>query len=123
MSDHKNMKMPEIWQVEPNRMFVAALAKLQEECAELTGISARCQAQGVNGKNPDTGEPNLEALADECADAMALIRVVRELILFGKKDSTELLLNDRIEERIIVKYQHKMTWLQELDPDASSRRA
>jgi NTP pyrophosphatase (non-canonical NTP hydrolase) len=92
---------PNLWLPMQDRVTLAALAKLAEECGELSAAIARCIAQGIDEREPVTGKPNLQWLEDEMADVMALLQVVENsgiVNLSGK--------------RIIDKYAMKMKWLQ-----------
>lgn len=94
------------WIPEQNIGTLALLGKSSEEINELGAIVARCTIQGVNGINPDTGEPNLDALSDEIADVNALTSLlIKRLGLNAEK----------IWERQAKKMVYKSTWIDELD--------
>ena len=69
-----NVKEP--WTLEPDRVTLALLGKLCEECGELTAIASRCIIQGVGASEPVTGVPNREALMKELADVRAMVDVL-----------------------------------------------
>lgn len=116
MTDHRKDMPMSNWQPESNQTIVALLGKLQEECAELIKISARCTIQGVDGRDPDTFAPNMETLADECADTIAMVELVQEILFVGRSERRGQLLNDYIKERIEVKKRWKRTWLAKVRP-------
>lgn len=64
------------WMPEQDRIRLATLGKLAEECSELAGRAARCIIQGANEVDPDTGRTNAEELAREIADVEACIAMV-----------------------------------------------
>lgn len=66
------------WRPISNPFHIRRLGKLQEELAELQKIVARCLIQGLDGVDPETGEPNLQALWKEAADVQAQIDVSAE---------------------------------------------
>ncbi len=84
---------------------LAALGKLQEELGELTSIVARTIIQGVDGVDPETGKPNLQALAEEIADVRAMSRLVIEHLGEGGVN---------ISERAAKKLCMKREWLEML---------
>lgn len=63
------------WRPISNPFHIRRLGKLQEELSELQKAVARCLIQGLDGTDPDTGEPNLTALWKEAADVQAQIDV------------------------------------------------
>lgn len=56
------------------------LAKLSEECGELTQIAMKSLIHGVNSSNPKTGETNRELLQVEMTDVIASIYHLAKLI-------------------------------------------
>jgi NTP pyrophosphatase (non-canonical NTP hydrolase) len=67
---------PSKWIPVTDLKMLAALGKLNEECGELTSIISRCIIQGIDEKDPDTGEVNRAALEKEIADVTGLCRLV-----------------------------------------------
>lgn len=61
------------WSPEQDRIRLAVLGKLIEECNELAGRAARCIIQGIDEQDPTSGRTNREELAREMADAIACI--------------------------------------------------
>lgn len=99
-------KSPSDWTPERNIGTLALLGKGVEESGELSTILARCIIQGVAGADPDTGEPNIEALMDEIADVSALnSMIIKRLNLDSEK----------IWERQARKMAYKSVWIAELD--------
>lgn len=93
---------PSKWVPMTDARKLAAIGKLCEEANELGCIIARCIIQGLDGCDPDTGQPNLDALRDEIADVRGLSRlVIDELGL------DESMIGDRGER----KRQMKLKWL------------
>lgn len=74
--------MPEItlWLPETDPVTHQALGKAAEEAGELTQILSRCLIQGLAAKDPKTGQPNVERLAEEMADMDAAISWLFELL-------------------------------------------
>lgn len=97
----KLMQEPSPWQPENNKVHLAVLGKLGEEANELSGSLFRCVIQGVEGKHPVTGKPNLEQVQDEVADVLAGIEI---LIARFRLDWAE------IDERKQMKKAHKLAW-------------
>ncbi|MDR6952332.1 hypothetical protein J2X65_001687 [Ancylobacter sp. 3268] len=64
------------WMPEQDRIRLAVLGKLAEECNELAGRAARSIIQGLDERDPSTGRTNREEIAREIADVMACIRIV-----------------------------------------------
>lgn len=64
------------WMPEQDRVRLAALGKLIEECNELSARAARCIVQGIDELDPDTGRTNRAELEREIADVYATIMVV-----------------------------------------------
>lgn len=66
------------WLPEQDRIRLAILGKLAEECNELAGRAARCIVQGIDERDPATGRTNREEMAREIADVYACIDTVQE---------------------------------------------
>lgn len=97
----KLMQEPSPWQPEDDKLHLAVLGKLGEEVNELGSAIFRCVIQGVHGRHPVTGEPNLHKLRDEIADVLAGIDLA---IARFELDPVY------IEERAVMKKQHKRKW-------------
>lgn len=54
------------------------LSKLIEECSELITAASRCLQQGIDSRDPDSGQVNIAWLQDEIADVAANIELVYE---------------------------------------------
>lgn len=91
-----------LWLPESSPRKSAVMAKLTEECGELTSILGRCQAQGFDGMDPDSGRPNQRQLEDELADVIALARCAINIL---KLD------NNAILKRASWKEDIKLQWL------------
>lgn len=65
------------WFPEQDRVTLAVLGKLIEECNELSARAARCIIQGCDEKDPDSGRTNVEELEREVADVMACLEMAR----------------------------------------------
>ncbi|MFC5421969.1 hypothetical protein ACFPOB_20615 [Bosea eneae] len=61
------------WFPEQDRIRLAVLGKLIEECTELAGRAARCIIQGLDERDPATGRKNREELGREMSDVSACI--------------------------------------------------
>lgn len=61
------------WMPEQDRLRLAVLGKLIEECNELAGRAARCIIQGLDESDPASHRTNREELAREIADVEACI--------------------------------------------------
>jgi hypothetical protein len=68
------------WMPEQDRIRLAVLGKLIEECNELAGRAARCIIQGLNERDPATGRRNSEELGREMSDVTACIHMVEEVL-------------------------------------------
>lgn len=64
------------WMPEQDRIRLAVLGKLIEECNELSARAARCIIQGIDETDPDTGRTNRAELAREVADVWACLNVL-----------------------------------------------
>lgn len=71
------------WQPERDRIFIATLGKLAEECNELAGRASRCIIQGVLADDPATGRANVEELRREIADVRACIVMAEHVLGFS----------------------------------------
>lgn len=69
-----------LWLPEPDPVTHQALGKAAEECGEASQILARCLIQGLAARDPKTGQPNIERLAEELADIDAAISWLFELL-------------------------------------------
>jgi hypothetical protein len=95
----------EPWQPEQDRRRLAALGKLLEEVGELGAIAARCVIQGIEERDPDTGEPNVLALEKEIADVRAAMNVAVDVLELS---------NTSILDRQIRKETHLRRWITKL---------
>lgn len=86
---------------------LAALGKLLEEANELGAIIARIVIQGLHGVNPDTGERNIDALAEEIADVRGLSRLV-----IDRYRLDESAIAERAERKRLM----KLKWIRMLEP-------
>lgn len=66
------------WLPEQDRIRLAVLGKLIEECNELAGRAARCIIQGLHEADPATGRTNAEELEREMADVTACIDIAEQ---------------------------------------------
>ena len=64
------------WMPEQDRIRLAVLGKLIEECNELAGRAARCIIQGLDEIDPGSGRSNRNELARETSDVIACIEVL-----------------------------------------------
>lgn len=78
MSDIKPNQLPAPWHPMTNARDLKTLGKLCEELGEAVAAASRCMIQGIEERNPDTGETNREWLTKELADVMANIRMTVE---------------------------------------------
>lgn len=108
MVDETKMKPPNKWVPTTDLVELALLSKAAEETNEMGIALMRCIMQGPNGKDPDTGRPNLEALEDEVADVRGLSRL---LVWHFNLDE------DRIAARADTKAAHKRAWFRLLKDD------
>ena len=74
------------WHPEHNKVRLAVLGKLAEECNELGARTARCIIQGIEEIDPDTGLSNREELEREIADVIACIEVANETLGLSPDD-------------------------------------
>lgn len=65
------------WIPEQDRVTLAVLGKLIEECNELAGRAARCIIHGCDEKDPDSGRANIDELEREAADVMACLEMAQ----------------------------------------------
>ena len=68
------------WMPEQDKIYLATLGKLAEECNELAGRSARCIIQGMDENDPATGRTNLAELSREMADVQACIAMAQSAL-------------------------------------------
>lgn len=102
---HNTGEFVSTWIPETDKQILAAIAKLGEECSELTKVCFRVVMQGINGVDPKTGESNMLSLRKELADVKALSTVVQEFF-----DLNESEFESRVEEKIA----HKKAWIKQL---------
>lgn len=81
------------WMPEQDRLRLAVLGKLAEECSELAGRAARCIIQGLDENDPDSGRTNREELAREIADVEACIGMAEHVLGL---DTVLLRINDKV---------------------------
>lgn len=110
-ADHLRDASP--WTGEPDKIRLALLGKLAEELGELQQAIGRCIIQGVDGKHPVTGKPNLEWLWEEACD-------VQNLFNFLTLPPNTLNCPDwaAFSFRIERKRQHIKQWLDSIRPTA-----
>lgn len=60
------------WMPDTDRLNLAVLGKMAEECCEAGNAAARCIIQGIDESEPVTGKPNRQMLEDEIADVLAV---------------------------------------------------
>lgn len=101
-------RFPSPWQPEQDRLRLAVFGKSQEELGELVTIIGRCIIQGVEGKHPETGKPNKQAIAEEIGDVLSKIQ---NLINVLDLDSIA------IASRADKKFRFLAGWLQTLAAD------
>lgn len=89
------------WMPLTDPVDLAHIGKLAEECAELSKICARIIIQGLDGVDPETGVPNMEALWKEIADVSAMSQFCVNRYQFDM---------ELIIERALRKQQHKRAW-------------
>jgi len=65
------------WFPEQDRVTLAVLGKLIEECNELSARAARCIIQGIDEKDPGSGRANIDELEREAADVMACLEMAQ----------------------------------------------
>jgi hypothetical protein len=92
------------WMPEQNRIRLAVLGKLIEECNELSARASRCIIQGANEIDPDSGQTNLVELVKEMSDVIACIDFA---FAIGARPD---------KQRISRKYDGYMHWLDMIDP-------
>lgn len=68
------------WMPEQDRIRLAVLGKLIEECNELAGRAARCIIQGLDERDPASGLTNRAELTREIADVSACSEVAIEVL-------------------------------------------
>jgi hypothetical protein len=95
------LKPPSPWRPTTDRLELAVLGKLAEECAELGAATARCIIQGIEEADPETGEPNRVWLEKEIADVEAMIEHAK--VHYG-------LDREAIASRRSRKIRHKALW-------------
>ena len=68
------------WMPEQDRIRLALLGKLSEECNELAARAARCIIQGLEESDPASNRTNRTELACEIADVIACTEVAIEVL-------------------------------------------
>jgi hypothetical protein len=81
------------WMTEQDRLTLAVLTKLAEECNELAGRAVRCIAQGIDEDDPKSGRANREELNREIADVAACIEVAQQFFMLSA-------LHDRADKKL-----------------------
>lgn len=87
------------WMPEQDRLILAVLGKLAEECNELAGRAARSIIQGLDELDPASGLTNRVELAREAGDVEACIAKLEEVLGIGASPS-----------RVAAKYDHLGRW-------------
>jgi len=106
MIDASKLKsIPTDWKPITNQADLAILGKLIEELSECSSVAARCIIQGIDETNPETSQTNAKRLKNEIADVLAMVALATDIYQF---DTTE------IDERVKIKYAHKMQWYLDL---------
>jgi hypothetical protein len=67
-----NTHEPQPWEPEANPVNLAVLGKTVEEMGECLAAIGRTIVQGVDGRDPVTGEPNRQRIAEELDDLSAV---------------------------------------------------
>lgn len=101
MSELRPDQLPAPWHPMTNARDLKTLGKLCEELGEATAAASRCMIQGIEERDPDTGETNREWLTKELADVHANMRMTIER--FGLDD-------DAIRTRAQRKYEFQTVW-------------
>lgn len=89
------------WKPTTNTLHLKVLGKALEEFGEVSSAVARCIIQGIDECEPVTGKPNKRWLAEELADAYAVMSKLVEAFGLDK---------DFIEERAYKKYDGFTYW-------------
>lgn len=92
---------PSPWQPEADALTLKYIGKLGEELNECGAAIFRCVIQGVDGREPSTGEINREWLAKEIADVLANTSLVIEHLKLDR---------DAIEKRRLFKTAYLLRW-------------
>ncbi|PZQ82691.1 MAG: hypothetical protein DI549_10970 [Ancylobacter novellus] len=74
------------WMPEQDRIRLAVLGKLAEECNELGARAARCIIQGIDEADPASNRSNRAELAREIADVIACTEVAIEVLTLDVSD-------------------------------------
>lgn len=101
MSDIKPNQLPAPWHPMTNARDLKTLGKLCEELGEATAAASRCMIQGIEERDPITGELNRMWLSKELADVLANIRMTVERFGLDVAD---------IEARAQRKYEFQTVW-------------
>lgn len=92
---------PNPWTPISDPIDLKHLGKFSEELSECGSAVARCVIQGIDEREPSTGEPNRDWLTKEIADVLCNAELVVER--FG-------LNRDFIAERVAFKREHLQRW-------------
>jgi NTP pyrophosphatase (non-canonical NTP hydrolase) len=92
---------PQPWTPITDAIDLKHLGKLAEELSECGSAVARCIIQGVDGREPSTGELNRDWLSKEIADVICNLELV---INHFDLDRTS------INDRVMFKEKHLSRW-------------
>lgn len=92
---------PSPWEPESNALTLKYIGKLGEELNECGSAIFRCVIQGVDGREPSTGEVNRDWLAKEIADVLANVALVIDHLQLDR---------EAIEKRRLFKTAHLLKW-------------
>lgn len=101
MSELRPDQLPAPWHPMTNARDLKTLGKLCEELGEAVAAASRCMIQGIEERNPDTGETNREWLSKELADVAANVRMTIERFDLDA---------EAIEARAVRKYEFQTVW-------------
>ena len=101
MSKLRPDQLPAPWHPMTNARDLKTLGKLCEELGEAVAAASRCMIQGIEERDPETGETNREWLTKELADVLCNVAMTVER--FG-------LDADAIEARAKRKREFLMVW-------------
>lgn len=76
-----------LWLPEQNRFRLAVLGKLGEEASELAARATRCITHGLDEVDPKSKRLNRDELADEAADLLACLLILREVLSITPSDT------------------------------------
>lgn len=100
------MKRPHNWQPITDKVTLAKLGKLSEELGEASAAVGRALIQGIDGKDPKTGEVNRDRIINELADVLAVGEFVLDMLSADR---------DYMDARIKRKTEHKQQWFTMLE--------